>query len=177
MPRFDLAALLAGLLATIEPTMAVAESTTTVTNTPVATAGRAEEPTVLRASDLDFPELYSNWFDEDSIPARLRDLEGTRVRVVGWMAPPASETLRYGLLWIDNTGGASTFGRTYGICETLGVVVKQELKYERGLVTVEGRFRIRAVVRNRELKLLYRLDDASIQFASMEKTNRARLGR
>jgi hypothetical protein len=124
--------------------------------------------TLVHTDDLEFPELYSNWFDSDAIPDRIRELDGRRVRIHGTMFPPLDErTVKF--LLIGDTKRAPPmnskepgFFQPLEVHERIGVSLKTPIDYTNSdPIVVEGVLRIFPRMRGSDLKFLYIVEDAT----------------
>ena len=126
-----------------------------------------EPALVLEADDLEFPEVHANWFDPSSIPARIQELDGTRVVVYGAMFPPPAETMRHFVLVGDTRRKpVEAYDKTQLRYAKIGMKLIHQIGYEqRKTLRVEGILRIRPILDRGELRHLYIIEDAKADVA------------
>lgn len=124
-----------------------------------------EPAMVLEADDLEFPEVHASWFDPSSIPARIQELDGTRVVVYGAMYPPPLEKTRVFLLIGDTRlKPVQAYDKTQLRYAKIGVKLTHEIDYEqRKTLRVEGTLRVRPFLYHGELQFLYLIEDAKAE--------------
>lgn len=123
-----------------------------------------EPAMLLEADDLAFPEVHASWFDPATIPARIQELDGTRVVVYGAMFPPPLETIRSFMLIGDTRlKPVQAYDKTQ-LRYAIGVKLTHEIGYEpRKTLRVEGILRVQPRLDRGELRILYLIEDAKAE--------------
>ena len=130
-----------------------------------ASRGVVGEPAMLlEVDDLAFPEVHASWFDPATIPARIQELDGTRVVVYGAMFPPPFETIRSFMLIGDTRlKPVRAYDKTQ-LRYAIGVNLTHEIGYEpRKTLRVQGTLRIRPRLDRGELRFLYLIEGAKAE--------------
>jgi hypothetical protein len=122
-----------------------------------------QEPIDLSADDLNVPLDPQQPFTAELLPPRLRNLEGYRVRIVGFVTPGFGKQFTQFLL---NTEPPLM---TYGGFPPPDTVVAVQLQPDRSAsytprpVVVTGVLRFEEYRADKELVLFYRLNEASLE--------------
>lgn len=127
-----------------------------------------DEPVVIEFDDLDFGVNCKD-FHPSKIPDRIRNLSGKRIRIRGYMVPPFEDTGIKRFAFEGETR-AKPFRPSSGKpmpVHFLDMVVQlragDATEFVTGPLLVEGRFRIKEDIHERELLGLFHIDDATVK--------------
>lgn len=120
-------------------------------------------PPVIEVDDLVLPAAILSTFDPDEVPAAIRELDGRRVRIYGYVYPLPTEEPVSGVLILGATQGrAKHFSTPSQVHQKLGVTLTSPTSFQPfDSVRIEGVFRVKPRLRGTELLLLFFVDEAS----------------
>lgn len=123
------------------------------------------EPIDLSADDLKVPLDPQQPFTVDLLPPRLRDLQGYRVRIGGFVTPGFARQFTQFLL--NTEPPPMTYGGLPRPDTVVAVQLQPDLSaaYTGRPVVVTGVLRFEEYRADKQLVLFYRLDDASLELA------------
>lgn len=120
-------------------------------------------PPVVEVDDLVLPAAILSTFDPDEVPAAVRELDGRRVRIYGYVYPLSTgEPVPQVLILGATQGRAKHFTNPAEIHHKLAVTLTSPMSFQGSeSVLIEGVFRVKPRLRGTELLLLFFVDEAS----------------